>query len=615
MRLFKRKKLRCCIAAAGIGIFIVSMLGCQPFSVAENEPEQEETKESTSTDSRDSYETVVGNSVEKAESTEVVRDKDFLYENQDPTAVQVMYLTVRSGNEVEGTNHTWGEINTYSVYDYEKMGVPRYMVEGILQEGDEQGPTPDGFGYDADAPNALVQIRGQTSSKRAQKSYKIEIKKGKGTIDDQRTICLNKHVGDGLRFRNKLAYDLMSEIPQMMSLRTRFVHLYVKDETASKTTGAFEDYGLYTQVEQLNQTALKAHGLDSNGQLYKIHYFEFYRQPEVIKLQTDATYDEAALSQYIETKGNADHAKLIAMLDDLNNFQIPIETVLDKYFDMDNLTYWMAFHILIGNADTEARNLYIYSAQNSNRWYLLSWDNDACFANLEHELAGYYLEGRSWQEGISLYWGNVLFTRALKSEMFREELDIAIDDLIGTHLTWENVHDKVELYRQVTKPYAFRLPDSLHIGETSQEFDMIADNIPDLIDYYYGKYQESLEKPMPFYIGVPEVKDGKLGFVWDAAYDFDAEDIVYSFELSSDYSFTTKIVDETGLRNIMYTTDLLPEGQYFVRIKATNTSGYTQDAFDYYSTKDGKHYGMKCFYVLADGSIKEDVLIEGESRR
>lgn len=45
MRLFKRKKLRCCIAAAGIGIFIVSMLGCQPFSVAENEPEQEETKE------------------------------------------------------------------------------------------------------------------------------------------------------------------------------------------------------------------------------------------------------------------------------------------------------------------------------------------------------------------------------------------------------------------------------------------------------------------------------------------------------------------------------------------------------------------------------------------
>lgn len=34
-------------------------------------------RKSTSTDSRDSYETVVGNSVEKAESTEVVRDKDF----------------------------------------------------------------------------------------------------------------------------------------------------------------------------------------------------------------------------------------------------------------------------------------------------------------------------------------------------------------------------------------------------------------------------------------------------------------------------------------------------------------------------------------------------------
>ena len=40
----------------------------------------------------------------------------------------------------------------------------------------------------------------------------------------------------------------------MMGLRTQFVHLYVKDLTDSDT-GAFVDYGLYTQVEQLNKTA------------------------------------------------------------------------------------------------------------------------------------------------------------------------------------------------------------------------------------------------------------------------------------------------------------------------------------------------------------------------
>lgn len=52
------------------------------------------------------------------------------------------------------------------------------------------------------------------------------------------------------------------------------MHLYVKDNT-EESGGKFEDYGIYTQVEQLNKTALKSHGLDSNGQLYKINLLNF----------------------------------------------------------------------------------------------------------------------------------------------------------------------------------------------------------------------------------------------------------------------------------------------------------------------------------------------------
>ena len=87
---------------------------------------------------------------------------------------------------------------------------------------------------------------------------------------------------EGMRFRNKLAYDLIRGIPQMVGLRTQFVHLYVKDNTEESGV-KFEDYGIYTQVEQLNKTALKSHGLDSNGQLYKINSFEFYRYEDIIK--------------------------------------------------------------------------------------------------------------------------------------------------------------------------------------------------------------------------------------------------------------------------------------------------------------------------------------------
>lgn len=233
-----------------------------------------------STESAVGSQTASGNKaadkVEKAPLEDInsvhLRDNPELYTVYDDSGVVTMYLTVSRGNDSENTNHSWAEINHYSAYDYEAMGVPRYQVAALLQVGDENGPVAGEVGYADSVPNATVQIRGQSSSKGAQKNYKIKLKKNKGSWRGQRTIALNKHMSEGLRFRNKMAYDLIKGIDQMMGLRTQFVHLYVKDLTDS-SSGVFEDYGLYTQVEQLNKTALKAHGLNPEAQLYKVNFF------------------------------------------------------------------------------------------------------------------------------------------------------------------------------------------------------------------------------------------------------------------------------------------------------------------------------------------------------
>lgn len=90
-----------------------------------------------------------------------------------------MYLTVSRGNSSENTDHSWAEINTYSVYDYADMGVTRYQVMGLLQAGDEDGPVAGEVGYGEEAPNATVQVRGQTSSMNSQKNYKVELKRAR----------------------------------------------------------------------------------------------------------------------------------------------------------------------------------------------------------------------------------------------------------------------------------------------------------------------------------------------------------------------------------------------------------------------------------------------------
>ena len=536
-----------------------------------------------------------------------LRDNPELYTVYDDSGVVTMYLTVSRGNDSENTNHSWAQVNHYSAYDYAAMGVPRYQVNALLQVGDENGPLPGELGYGVEAPNATVQIRGQSSSKGAQKNYKIKLKKNKGSWRGQRTIALNKHMSEGLRFRNKMAYDLIKGIDQMMGLRTQFVHLYVKDLTES-SSGVFEDYGLYTQVEQLNKTALKAHGLNPEAQLYKVNFFEFYRYEDSIKLTSDPTYDQSVFEYHLEIKGDSDHTKLIEMLEKLNDESQPMEKLLETYFDVENIAYWMAFQLLMGNVDTQSRNMYLYSPQNSDTWYILDWDNDDMLRRKEHKLIR-FTDTESWEWGISNYWGNVLFRRCLQTASYREALDTAVQEM-HDYLNADRIEEMTAHYRTITEQYIWQMPDMEHLPLTRTQYDMVAKALPEEIEENYQQYPEGYHYPMPFYISTPSLQNGVLQLSWDSSYDFDAEDISYTVELARDYQFRQMVYREEHVVLPMTQTAAPAAGQYFIRVRATNTSGYTQDAFDYYVIDSGKVYGVKCFYIQPDGTVVEDTYEE-----
>ena len=147
----------------------------------------------------------------------------------------------------------------------------------------------------------------------------------------------------------------------------------------------------------------------------------------------------------------------------------------------------------------------------------------------------------------------------------------------------------------------------MHAPLTQAQYDTVAAGIPEEVEKNYELYLESLEKPQPFYIGTPAIQDNALNLNWDVSYDFDAEDITYTVELATDYQFQNVIFRQEGVTVPEVQTSVPAAGQYFVRVRATDSSGKTQDAFDYYATDNGKNYGMKCFYVTADQRIEEDI--------
>ena len=281
-----------------------------------------------------------------------------------------------------------------------------------------------------------------------------------------------------------------------------------------------------------------------------------------------------------------------------------MSSILGKYFDTENLAYWMAFQLLTGNTDTQSRNMYLYSPTNSDTFYVLDWDNDGMLMRKENQIRN-ISTGSSWEQGVSNYWGNVLFKRCLQTKSFRDELDKAVKREYR-YMSAKRINTMVDHYESITRQYLWRTPDSMYEPLTRAQYDEVAGQLHDEVAQNYRIYKESFDKPMPFFIDAPQAADGKLKFSWDASYDFRDEDLSYDVTVAKDYLCEDVIFSKTDLALPETVTDLPGDGQYFIRVRARNTSGKTQDAFDYYMTDTGKTYGTRCFYIKS-GKIVEDV--------
>lgn len=530
-------------------------------------------------------------------------DKMSLYEEYDPVEPVCFYITIVPGNEADGTNHTFAEINSYK--NLQGMtGVEKIYGECIFQVGDETGPLPGEVGYDAVGSNATINVRGRTSTGYEQKSYRITLFDSAGMWREQRAIALNKHPGDTTRLRNMLYFELLQGVPGLVSLRTQFVHVYIWDETDPDAPDAFVDYGLFTQVEQPNGRFLRNHGLSQNGNLYKANMCEMYRYEDKIRLATDPLYDVNVFSEVLEPKSDEDHSKLIEMLEAVNNYALPIEEVIGTYFDVENLTSYMAFNLLLSNADSNAQNYYLYSPVNSDKWYYICWDGDAALKDYEDTLLDFTWQEGAWTKGISNYWGVVLFNRMLRVPEYRQALRDKVE-LLHAQITPERIAELIAKYRQTVDQFTMSMPDVAGIKATQEQLELIYQNMPYDTDAAYQDILTSFERPMPFYMHDVTGEGDALLLGWDSAYDFDGEFIRYDVQVARDWSFEsdTLVYESLGQLDTQALVEMLPPGTYYWRVVATNESGYTQIAFDQVVTDSGAHEGTRRFVVYEDGTV------------
>lgn len=509
-------------------------------------------------------------------------DNKAIYANDIDSQVDKLYVTVLPPSKKGAV--TFQELNNVD------------SVDSSVYLNDASDPTVEIF-FEGEKPgknssykaNATMELRGQSQRRAPLKSYKIKLFDDTPEWAGFSTINLNKHYVSALKIENKLAFDYFEILPDIVSLRTRFVRLYVRDLSSDSQDKDFKDYGLFTLIEQPNKKFLANHHLDKNGHLYKVENFEFFRHESSLKLTEDTTFDGARFEQVLEVRGNEDHKKLIEMLAAVNDFNQDINEVVDKHFDRDNLMTWLAANILFDNFDTNSRNFLLYSPLNSDKWFFLPWDYDG----MQMETSA----RSKWQKGLANYWGMSLFNRLFKDPANAEALGKKIEETSRV-VNQENTGKLLNSYYDVIKENLFVPPDVNYLklqGEQYlQKYNDVGENMERNKKYFF----DSLENPMPFFLGTPTLEKGEYVFNWDSSFDLQNDDLTYDFVLSKDSDFNIAIASYKGLKTLTCNVNNLKPGQYFYKVIARDSKGNWQHSFDKSKDDSGKViHGAKQFIV------------------
>jgi hypothetical protein len=229
-----------------------------------------------------------------------------------------------------------------------------------------------------------VRYRGDTSRLMPKKSWKIFFPSSnpfRGQTGVSYELNLNADYVDQSLLRSAICYDLFARVG-VPTPRAGYARLFINDEY----------YGLFSQVEQVDERFLYRHDVEMHGNLYKPYYGPL--GPEANDWWYSYRYPK-------KTNRQSGHQDLVDFIELINytpdaQFADAIAGVLDVNGWLD----WYAVNILIGNYEMTNKNYYVYHDFSADRWMILPWDTDISLGHNEGSPYGLYDRDISWDNPI-----------------------------------------------------------------------------------------------------------------------------------------------------------------------------------------------------------------------
>ncbi len=280
-------------------------------------------------------------------------------------------------------------------------------------------------------------LRGNTSRASDKKSFKVSF----DTFIDGREyrgldkMNINGEHNDPTIMRAKLSWDIFEKM-EVKAPRSNHVAFYINDVF----------YGLYLNVEHIDNEFLKKEFDGDSGNLYKCLYPAdlSYRGPNS---DDYSEYEEFGRRPY-DLKTNEeenDYSGLASFIEFLNNSNDQdFEEQVHDYMDVDATLRWMAIDVLTGNWDNYSfnkNNFYLYHSPDDGRFVVIPYDYD--------NTLGVDFFGIDWGIRNIYNWGNQhenrpLTNRLLGSQKFKDWFSYYLNETIETVFNQDSLFPEID---------------------------------------------------------------------------------------------------------------------------------------------------------------------------
>ena len=281
-------------------------------------------------------------------------------------------------------------------------------------------------------------LRGNSSRYSAKKSFKVSF----NTFDPGRKyegyekLNLNGSHNDPSMVREKLFYDAWNRFG-LPARRSSFIRVYINELY----------YGLYTNMEEMDEVWCKDRFGDASGNLYKCTYpadlIYLGSDQEDYKYQGSTTSGGRAYDLQ-NNKFSDDYTDLVTLITILEQTSISNLTCeLEKVFNVDAFLKAYAMDVASGNWDDYAfnkNNFYLYHNPFTGQIEFIAYDCDNTF--------GVDWFGMDWTTRSVYAWANAterpLVSRILEIEEYKNRYSFYLNELLTTVLDPVNIGPHID---------------------------------------------------------------------------------------------------------------------------------------------------------------------------